>query len=547
MNPIQQAIAQSDKSYRLAKAAIANAKPSDVLTPVTSGGIFSHRSDLSKASEQLKHFTGWVYSSIRPIAQRIAGQPIHVGKRKGKRKLGIKSYEDVKPLDSHELLELLADPNDLMVAWSLIYVTIVSLELTGRQLWWITEVEGRKQILPIPTSWILGFEGTTSITSFRIRPPNAAEEFNIPSDECCYFAYPNPGDLHGAWSPLQAVAGAVDSDEAIESSRITAFKQGIHSTHAIRLGRNPHPDMQGGLRPRLTTTQQEQIVSAVKRRYQGLGKNEPVILDGMIEEITRLSNTPDEMDWLSSEKSTKSRIMQGFGVNPIITGEIEGANRASSLAAEDHFTHYTINPKIQLLSETLTEWLGKIFGDVVVWIEPCTVRDDEMKVRWVELLTQQGAISNAELRSLAPLNLEGEATIAKRNPLLSTVGGMTGSIQILAAVGGGSVAPDTAARLLALFFEIDEAEARRIVGTPSPKLAADYGVASANELRQAVGLPIDNELIGHLARGRDSQILGPIESSIQDLVTDAMGSNQADDILEQLRNGRNGHQHAGDG
>ncbi len=398
MNALAKALSESDRSYAACKAAVSNAT-SAMLAEGPAGNI-STRSDLSTAAEQLKHFTGWVYASVRPIAQRIAGQPIRVGKKKGKRRVGVKSFQDAEAFESHELLDLLADPNDLMVAWSLVYVTVASLELTGRQLWWITKVDGRRQILPIPTSWITGFHGSTKIDAFRIRPPKVGEAFLVPADECCYFVYPSPGDPKGAWSPLQAVAAAVDSDEAIESSRITAFRQGIHSTHAIRIGKDPGENMG---RPRLTPEQQRQIVAAVKRRYAGLGRNEPLILDGLVEDVFKLSNTPAEMDWLSSEKATKARVMQGFGVNPIIVGEVEGANRASSLAAEDHFIGYTVNPKIELLSQTMSEWLGPMFGDVLVWIEPCVVRDDEMALKKITLAAANGSLTVAELRAFCGL------------------------------------------------------------------------------------------------------------------------------------------------
>ena len=113
------------------------------------------------------------------------------------------------------------------------------------------------------------------------------------------------------------------------------------------------------------------------------------------------------MDWLNSGKSTKSRIAQGFGTNPIIMGEIEGANRASSTVAEEHFCHFTINPKIELISQTLTSWLRPMFGDdLIIWIEPCVPDDADMKLRWVETLAKYKAITGDELRELAPFELE---------------------------------------------------------------------------------------------------------------------------------------------
>jgi hypothetical protein len=124
------------------------------------------------------------------------------------------------------------------------------------------------------------------------------------------------------------------------------------------------------------------------------------------------------MDWLTSGQTTKERIMQGFGVNPIIAGQVEGANRASSLAAEDHFCRFTINPKIELLSQCLTEWLGPMFGNVDVWIEPCVPDDTEMQIKKLTLAAQHGALKASELREfcgLPPDPAFADALVGGRN------------------------------------------------------------------------------------------------------------------------------------
>jgi len=113
------------------------------------------------------------------------------------------------------------------------------------------------------------------------------------------------------------------------------------------------------------------------------------------------------MDWLNSGKSTKSRIAQGFGTNPIIMGEIEGANRASTVIADNHFCSFTVNPKIELISQCLTEYLSPMFGgDLVIWIEPCQANDTEMKLQWAESLAKHSAITGDEMRELSPFDLK---------------------------------------------------------------------------------------------------------------------------------------------
>jgi hypothetical protein len=103
------------------------------------------------------------------------------------------------------------------------------------------------------------------------------------------------------------------------------------------------------------------------------------------------------MDWLQSGQQIKSRIFQAFGVNPIIAGEVEGANRASSAAAEDHFCKFTVNPLAALMSEVISAWIGPNFAEkgeeLVVWIEPAQPADPDTKRADLAFLRSVGGLS----------------------------------------------------------------------------------------------------------------------------------------------------------
>jgi len=404
MDTLARAFADVDRSHLLAKATVSRVA-SDAVLSAGPGGPLTQRTDFSKAAEQLLHFSGWVYSSVRPIAQRIAGQPIHVGRvRRSSRRLASKGWRDnIEPVDTHPILDLLADPSELSVAWSLIYTTVASLELTGRQLWWCPVEQDRRRVYPIPTPWIVGFSGTTRYETFLIRPPHhVGDPIPLPADSVVYFAYPHPGDPHGAVSPLQAAGAAVDADESITTSQRAMFARGILPSHAVIVGKQQLPDMPAQ-RPELNARQREQLIRSIRTMYAGAYRHgDPLILDAMIEDVKRLSNAPAEMDWMDSSKLTKARITQGFGVNPIIMGEIEGANRASATAADQHFVEFTVNPKIELMSQCLTEWLGPMFaapGELAVWIEPAVANDAEMELRRYQVAGQFGAVTVNELRA----------------------------------------------------------------------------------------------------------------------------------------------------
>lgn len=401
---LAKAFSNSQRSLMSCKAAVSS-QISDALLARGPGGIPGHRPDLAQSHEQLKHFRETVYSAVRPIATKIAGCKIHVGRTSTPGGLMTKTA-DVKPLESHPLVTLFADPNPLMVSHSLMFSTVASLELTGRSLWYVAK---QKQIWPIPTSWIREIVGTSRIESFIIQTPYSAEQIPLDADSCVSFVYPSPSDPHGSTSPLQAIGGAVDSDESIVIAQASAFRRGLYPSHAILLGKNPVDGVPGGIRPRLSSAQQRSVINAVLKRYAGVEKaGEPVILDGLIESIQPLSRTIKEMDFLKSGEAARQRIFQGFGVSPVIAGLVEGSNRASSDAADRHFIDYCIGPKIELLSQTLTGWMRYVFNDqsLVVWIEKPVSNDAETSLRWAELLAKYGLATGDELRKLAPFELE---------------------------------------------------------------------------------------------------------------------------------------------
>jgi HK97 family phage portal protein len=406
--------------------------PATALAPSHSGAnlnqALGYNPTLASHGRQYEHGnTGWPFACIRIIAQRIAGQEIKVGRwvgkpQQGRERQGVKRphlerlprtlkdlREDLEVIDNHPLLEAINDPNALMVRWALLFVTVASLEITGKAYWWFfnerRDRTGKWSILPVPASWITPRHAEGKLyAEWEIRSDQNARPVIVPGDEVAYIYYPDPASPLSALSPLQAQAKAVVADEAMTEAQRRAFSQGLWPGVAITMGRNPGVGGQQGNRPVLTEHQRAQIINAVKQAYQGVLRNEePIILDGWIEAVNRISNSPREMDFTRSGQYTKERITQGFGVNPVILGQLEGANRASATAAEDNFANNTINPKIELISQCLTAWAGPIFAApgerLYVWIEPAQVIDPDLQMSRLKVMMGYGAVTVNEVRA----------------------------------------------------------------------------------------------------------------------------------------------------
>ncbi len=429
------------RAFALADAMVAVARQKSgagglVSSPLGGAGV-SNSPGLKM--ERGRHLTGWPYAVIRVIAQRIAAQPVRMGrpaagttpkKRANKDRapgwLKQAVPDEVELVESHPLLAALARPNPYMVGWSLMFLSICHLEAIGETYWWLTDDGDGLQIWPLHPSWVTPEHTDEELfVRYKVLVQGSGEGTTVPADQMVRLNLPDPQDPYlGALSPLQTQAKAIVADEAIQTAQYRAFENGVMPHHGIVVGRNP--DLSGtgvgGQRPVLTKEQRATLTAALKQAYRGvMNAGEPIILDGLIEDVKELSTKPAEMAFLESAKLTKERITQGFGVNPIVMGQVEGANRASATVADENFVANAVNPLVELLSQTLTVEVAPRVGEpgALIWIEPARTRDpDQERLDRDQLIK---AITKNELRAsmdLPPLAEGGDELVSPLPPAL---------------------------------------------------------------------------------------------------------------------------------
>tara|TARA_R110000824_G_scaffold120382_5_gene275675 strand:- start:16762 stop:20028 length:3267 start_codon:yes stop_codon:yes gene_type:complete len=388
----------------------------------------------NKYAEQYGHYKSWPYVAIRAISHRVAGQQILMARRAAgsaqerarfimAQKSGVdmrrmKDWESEKLppwikghmgfegelITNHELLDAIRRPNQMMTHWSLMVCTVASIELTGRSFWYISrDDEDNINIWPLPTNWVTPVHGDGSFKEYIVQPGGGGDKYVLDADQVAYFSLPDPANPMGSFSPVQAQIRAIETDEAIQMAQDVSFKRGIFPGMMLMTGRLPGVGGQPGMRPVLTADQRKQLYNAVFSAYEGVAHyGEPLIVDGMIEGVEKFTTTPAEMDFQASGKITKSRILQAFGVNPIILGEVENANRAQAAVAEENFCNNVVNPLLELMSQVMTAYLSPIVddkGEVAIWIDPTHPHDREQRLKeWTEA-AKIGAISVNEFRT----------------------------------------------------------------------------------------------------------------------------------------------------
>jgi len=451
------------------------------------------------AAELEKHFCGWVYAAVRPIASTIAGQSYRLARERvpgspagGDLRRAAKAKQEPEILTSHPCLDALRKPNPLMPGWSLLFTTVASLELTGRCCWWRVEGENGWEFWPLPSSWLQPDHRGGPFSRWLLRPGGMATAVPLDPEEIIHFFYPDPSDPLACYSPLAAAVRSVYADESLQDSQRAAFDNGILPGLAIVVGdlendgeneNGRNSEVTG--RPLLERSQREEIIGAIMKEYGStLAAGRPIILDRLIHDIKSITNKPREMDFLSSGKSTKARIFQAFGVNPVIAGEVEGINYASSAAARKHFGEFCLNPKIELISEVLTAQVAPLFsadGEKLILSIPFYTPDDrEQNRKDYALLAKHQAVNRNELRAgllgLPALKEEGDTIPAPANQVLAPV---------------RSKARKTDSEQAARLFLRNHREREKVLAAALETLFSEQAKSVAERLRALPG-PTDN-------------------------------------------------------
>lgn len=398
--------------------------------------------DSSRARRQYAAFSGSAYTAIRPIMNLGAEQSFRVGfdgsrediaKDSGQysalfqKWIGSDSFareckavapgyiaksigENVTPLNDHFLLKLLAAPNERLTGYSLKQLSIASVMLTGRMVWWFDASGAPRTDYPelgtmrlwyIPRSWIRPAQNDSA--QWIIQAPNSASSVEVNASELFLSTMADPGNPFMPFSPLQSQATSVDTDDKILKAQAVSMENAMHPNLVVTVGRLPGMPGTGrqGPRPMLHGEQRQQIVDAIKMHLEGVEKwGEPLILDALIESVHKFMATPAELDMVNSQKVTSERVMHGLGTSMIMAGQTDNANRAGAVVAEDIFYRVTLNPILSMISQDMDSILGPRFSAgrrLRIWIDSLEATDMDATAARVQ--TGMAHLKIGELRS----------------------------------------------------------------------------------------------------------------------------------------------------
>lgn len=481
------------------------------------GNLHANWQRSSRAREAYRMLRSCIYEVTNCIARRAAGQHwmagnyeqappqgreqrryskvlIHEGVRRMRKAYGV---TDVEPDQEHEVLWLLDQPNKIQGRFELVYLTVMNLLLTG-EWYWLGGVNGDKaEVWAIPSSWIVPDHSKGLFGGYKLQTGFGGDGIPIPKENIARGYFPDPSDLKACLSPLAACVSAAKIDEYILSSQEGMFARGINPNLVVTVGQNIGPDGKPvqGQRPVLTGAQMRQITRVIETRWnQTVNNGLPAILDGLVTDIHKLSNTPAEMDWQRSADQVKQRIYRTFGVNPYITGEITNGNRAQAVVAEQNFNTNVLNPILENISVAATNFFGQFYDDgetLAVWLEPGVAKDEDREDKlWAQARTV-GDVTQDEVRSR--MGLEPAKPEPKRSPLFNNPQTLLVVAQIAEKVSMGAMSRDNAIAQLVTMLQISEADADAMMPDDPPEPTPEEIAAQALAEQGRVGPPLPTQ------------------------------------------------------
>ncbi len=428
------------------------------IVPQDHMGALGHWREDGAYRERYSLFRGVLYSAVNALATEAASQPVCMGKihRDEEEKRPV-SYQKastplgIDPIPDSPLLTMLEQPNPIQGRWQFVYSFVANLCLTGWSYIVAGDFNGRLELYSLPTTWVHPVHDGGPFSSFKIRNPGRAqaggEEVELSREQVAFAYLPDPSDPMSAIAPASSQMQAIRADDSIWASREQFFENGIFPGAIVTIGKDPHPDVPAGIRPRLTASQRRQVHAAIQKIMSGVANyGNPAIVDGMIEKIERLSATTNEMGWEKSAQDTKAAILSAFCVHPYILGEAVGVGGYAQVAAIERRFIKRVNVYLDMLSSALTNFLGTVSEDpdLRIWWQPVESDDEDLKWRNIWAALAGEVMTKNEVRSqmgLPPMEAEVSAAMST-NDIYPVVA-------VLTQMGVGAINGQQASALLA--------------------------------------------------------------------------------------------------
>ncbi len=346
----------------------------------------------------------------------------------------IKPHEQLEPLPhDHLCRRLIEEPNAVDTAYDLLYEMDMFLELCGvAYLWAVPSKLGNPcELWSIPSHWVWPRTGGGQyvqpdnafadrlIQYYEVRPwggLGSAGMLRFPPNEVIMIPFKSPINKLSGYSKLTAGDQWIDSEESISKSRWSQFNNMARPELWMELGEGYNDPNDARI---------ARIEAKFMNKYQGEGNYGRPIITPPGAKLSVLSFNPTEMAYFQSEEQIRDMILSLFRVPKAVVGISNDMTFGSILATLAAFSEFCLNPRLAMIGQRLTKFLGSRFNTddahVRIWWDNTAPSDPQQVNSDLQADFSAGAITTNEWRAIrgrAPYKHGGD------DPLVSGPGGL---------------------------------------------------------------------------------------------------------------------------
>ncbi len=311
--------------------------------------VFQDSSSMPQAKDYLDSFESshLVHACVTVIGNSVAKTELQLFKVAGS-----SGKEVINEETDHDLLDLLARPNQYQTGFELFREISISLDLQGNAYIFKNRTEQGEvvELWLLRPDWVKVLPGEEKLISgYEFHPQGGGVQTFKPED-IIHIKEPNPKSFFYGMPTIKP---------ALEVVRNMVF--------AIRWNQNffynnARPDFLIKTKTRMQDKDRKAFKDAWDRQFRGLERsNRFGFLYGEDTEIEILTKTLREMEFSKLIDVSATEILAAFRVPQVLLGR-KGVNRAETESQIFVFLSETVEPRVKLIMDKLNEFLVVDFG-----------------------------------------------------------------------------------------------------------------------------------------------------------------------------------------
>lgn len=248
---------------------------------------------------------------------------------------------EAEKIEDHEILSLLDNPNPLQTRDEFLRISIVNFKLSGEFFWRVIFEDNKpKYLLNINPNDIDVKVNDSMELEYIIQAQTGAKTYS--SKEIIHFKDPTPRNPLRGEGILKTIATRIQAEVASVQYSGGQFVK------------NGNPDGVLLYKGNVDKEKAKTLKASWFNSFRGSNdKNRVAVLGGDVE-YKALSNTPNSLDYIATQKQIREDIMLALGLNKAMY-TTDDVNRANAEAGMEQFIRFTLAPTMKLILGVINE------------------------------------------------------------------------------------------------------------------------------------------------------------------------------------------------